>query len=531
MLPGGAACKFPAGGGWNLKESDVIDGLGDECGIVAIVSLDKKENIAPFIPGMLQHLQHRGELAAGMSTFGEHRTQLIDTYRNLGTVTEAFRMTDAAERERQAHRYEGHIGIGHVRYSTSGPDDRAFAQPFERHHGRKWKWFSFCFNGNLANYEEIRKSLLVKRDYHITRETDTEIIMHCLSKAVGGQRRPSLVQVFRELAGQFDGSYNIAFLDATGRLAVARDPLGIRPLVYGVKDGLFAAASESLSLFSLGIRDIRPVPPGHVVIVQNGKVQVRRFAHKTAPKYCFFEWIYFSNSGSVNDNIPVYEARGRLGERLAELEDVALDGDTVVVPVPDTAKAAADAMAHRLGVRSVEAILRNRYVGRTFIRSNRRSEAALAKYTVLPSLIRGRRVILVEDSLVRSTTMRVLLSKLKEPGGAKEVHVRSTCPPIMGPCFYGIDIPSIGELYAPQFIRQLMPEELPKRIAEKMAREIGADSLRYLPLEDVPRCVGVPSDHLCMACLDGNYPTPWGRKKFRTQRRHFHAGNDKPGYT
>lgn len=496
----------------------MIDDIREECGLVAIASLDKSENVAPLIPNMLQHLQHRGELAAGMSTFGDTRTQLIDTHKNLGTVSEAFRLSDSHERLRLYRRYAGHMGIGHVRYATSGTDDRSYAQPFERHHGRKWKWFTFCFNGNLANYEEVRHSLMAKRDYHLTRETDTELIMHCLSKSVGGQARPSLSLIFKELAAQLDGAYNIMYMDACGRLAVARGPMGMRPLVWGTKNGLFAAASESLPLVSLGITDFKPVPPGHVLIVQDGKVTIRRYTEKVEPKHCFFEWIYFSNSGSVLDEIPVYEARGRLGEELASLEDVVLDEDTVVVPVPDTAKASADAMAHRLGIRSVEAILRNRYVGRTFIRTSNRTEAALAKYTVLPGLIQDKRVILVEDSLVRSTTMRVLLRQLKGPKGAREVHVRSACPPVMGPCYYGIDIPHIGDLFAPRFLQKLPPGPLPKELTNRMAAEIGADSLRYLPLEAVARCIGLPESHLCQACLNGEYPTPWGRRNFRKEK-------------
>lgn len=495
----------------------MIEEIHEECGVAAIASLDKSENVAPLIPTMLQHLQHRGELAAGMSTYSEEREQLIDTYRNLGTVTEAFRMTDQHEQARQARRYAGHMGIGHVRYATSGADDRSYAQPFERHHGRMWKWFSFCFNGNLANYEEVRKSLLAKKDYHLTRNTDTELIMHALSKAVGGSRKPSLQTVFRHLGEQLDGSYNLIYLDASGRLAVVRDPLGIRPLVWGQKNGLFAAASESLPLISLGITDFKPVPPGHVLIVDNGKVSVRKFMPEETPKHCFFEWVYFANSGSTLEGIPVYEARGRLGEKLAELEDVEDGDDLVVVPVPDTAKASADALAHKLGVRSVEAILRNRYVGRTFIRSSHRSEAALAKYTVLPGLIRDKRVILVEDSLVRSTTMRVLLRQLKGPNGAKEVHVRSACPPVMGPCFYGIDIPRRSDLFAPQFLEKLPEGEIPKEITDQMAHEIGADSLRYVPLGAVAECIGLPQDHLCRACLDGKYPTLWGKRNWQRQ--------------
>jgi amidophosphoribosyltransferase len=218
---------------------------------------------------------------------------------------------------------------------------------------------------------------------------------------------------------------------------------------------------------------------------------------------------------STLDERSVYLSRTRLGEELARLERadgrVPIDDDTIVVPVPDTSKAAADAMAHRLGVPSREGLIRNRYAGRTFIEGGNRMKKAETKYTPLREVLEGKRVFLVEDSIVRSTTMRVLLNRIRSLGGAKEIHVRVACPPIVAPCFYGIDMSTVDELFAPKFLQggPLTPE-----IEAEMAAALGADSLRYLPVESIARAIGLPVNNLCQACITGRYPTPYGQKLY-----------------
>jgi amidophosphoribosyltransferase len=213
------------------------------------------------------------------------------------------------------------------------------------------------------------------------------------------------------------------------------------------------------------------------------------------------------------DGRSVYLARKALGEELARLEDIDVDEDTVVVPVPDTSKCAADAMAFRLGVPSVEGLIRNRYSGRTFIEGDdSRVTKAAAKYTPLREVLEGKRVLLVEDSIVRSTTMRVLIKRIREVGRAREIHVRVACPPITSPCFYGIDMSTIAELFAPRFMREGRPLE---EIYAEMARELGADSLRYLQVESIARAVDRPADELCRACITGQYPTPHGQQLYQ----------------
>src|SRR5206468_5641300 len=231
-------------------------------------------------------------------------------------------------------------------------------------------------------------------------------------------------------------------------------------------------------------------------------------------------WIYFANVASTLDERSVYLTRAALGKELARQEQVLarvpLDPDTIVVPVPDTGKAAADAMAFTLGLPSVEGLIRNRYVGRTFIEGQNRAERVQLKYTPLREVLHGKRVLLVEDTIVRSTTMKALLHDLRERGGAREVHVRVACPPIVAPCFYGIDMSTVRELFAPKFMKGSRPTDEEQAA---MAAELGADSLYYLPVEAIARCIGYSSDRLCRACVTGSYPTPTGERLYQLALR------------
>jgi len=499
--------------------------LNDECGVAAIYHLPGEEvsplcpsqgpgEISRLMPRMLLDIQNRGQLSAGMSSYNPHRRQLIDTHRKLGTVNQAFRLNHRAKAESLMRQYAGQAAIGHVRYATCGTEDCSYAQPFERHHLQKHKWFSFAFNGQLANYAQLRDKLLAEDEHHLARETDTEIIMHEISRELSGDRRLPLIDVMRHLATRFDGAYSLAMLNAQGEMMVARDPLGIKPMCYAIEGPLFAAASESVALVNLGFssESIRSLEPGEAIVLSDGRIDLQRFSDQPRRAHCFFEWIYFANVASTLDQRSVYLSRKALGEELARLENLPCDENTVVVPVPDTSKAAADAMAYQLGVPSVEGLIRNRYSGRTFIEggSDRKTKAA-AKYTPLPEVLEGKRVLLVEDSIVRSTTMRVLISKIREVGRAKEIHVRVACPPIVAPCFYGIDMSTIGELFAPRFQKEGQSAE---SMFAAMAAELGADSLRYLPVESIARAVEKPAEDLCRACITGEYPTPWGRRLY-----------------
>ncbi len=505
--------------------------LFHECGVAAVYHLPTREPsvLAPkqgpnavsrLIPRILLDIQNRGQLAAGMTSFNPERAQIIDTHRNVGTVTEVFRLNHPAKAESIMKENEGIAAIGHVRYATCGKDDKSYAQPFERHHIEKRKWFSFGFNGQLANYIDLRKEILSQGDFHLARETDTETLMHLISQEISKQQTPDYVTLLRNLSAKLDGSYNIVYLDALGGMFVARDPLGFRPLCYAEEDGLFVAASESVALANMGFREesIHSLLPGHAVIIQDGKMRVEEFAPSPRRAHCFFEWIYFANVASTLDDRSVYLTRKVLGEKLAQQEKVPLDETTIVVPVPDTAKAAADSMAFELRIPSVEGLIRNRYVGRTFIEGNNRADKAKAKYTPLREVLQGRRIFLVEDTIVRSTTMRTLISQLRERGGAREVHVRVACPPILAPCFYGIDMSDVSQLFAPKYVKN---GELTAEAEAEMAAELGADTLRYLPMSAISEAVQFPSSSLCEACITGHYPTEAGEKLYQLSLENF----------
>ncbi len=501
-----------------------------ECGIVAVYHLpggetsplcpdQTPESASRLLPRMLQDIQNRGQLAAGITTYNPGRDQLIDTYKELGTVSEVFRLSHRAKHESLMREYAGVAGIGHVRYATCGADDRSYAQPFERHHLQKHKWFSFAFNGQLANYQLLRDQLLRDNDHHLARETDTEIIMHELSRELSGDRRPTLVEMMRNVAPRFDGAYSLVFLNSVGDMLVARDPLGIKPLCYAKEGPLFAAASESVALLNLGFKpeNIRSLQPGYAITISQGRFEIEQFAASPRRAHCFFEWVYFANVASSLDERSVYLSRTALGAELARLERekamVAIDENTIVVPVPDTSKAAADSMAFELKVPCREGLIRNRYSGRTFIEgSKNRVRKVESKYTPLREVLQGKRVLLVEDSIVRSTTMKVLIDRIRERGGAAEIHVRVACPPIVAPCFYGIDMSTVDELYAPRFLRG---GSLTDAVQADMAADLGADSLRYLPVDSIARAIRLEGGQLCQACITGDYPTPHGQRLYQ----------------
>ncbi len=504
-----------------------MDELQHECGIAAIYHFDSPtlsrmappggiDNVTRLMPRILLDLQNRGQLAAGFTTYNPYRDKILDTFRQIGTVIEAFRLNHQAKYDSVMREFAGRAAIGHTRYATCGSADRSYAQPFERHHGCKWKWFSIAFNGQLANFNELRDELLTLADYHLTRNTDTEVIMHYISYELRNDTRANLVDVFRNLGRRFDGAYNLAFVNAMGDMVVARDPQGFRPLCWAREGPLFVAASESVALTNLGFQKIESLQPGEMIVIQDGRMRIERFAPVQPTSHCFFEWIYFANVASTLDERSVYLSRCALGKELAKEErrrgNILLDIDTVVVPVPDTAKAAADSMAFELGLPSVEGLIRNRYIGRTFIEGQNRADRVRMKFTPLREVLEGKRVLLIEDSIVRSTTLKSLLHHVREKGGAKEIHVRIACPPIVAPCFYGIDMSTIKELFAPRFMKGVVPTTEEQ---DAMAAELGADSLFYLPVEAVARCIGLPEDRLCRACLTTQYPTPTGEHLYK----------------
>ncbi len=289
--------------------------IKDECGIAAVSLKGKNQGNKSlfYMYKMLLNLQNRGQLAAGFTVFNDKKSQLLDTYKGLGVVNEVFRTHNKLKSAKLFRRYAGNKAIGHVRYATFGLDNLEYAQPFERKHGRLWKWFSICFNGNLANYSELKKKLMGKPEYHMILDTDTEIITHYTARELMGGSKPSFRTVFHNLSNKLDGSYSLSFMNAHGDLVVLRDPHGFRPLTYTIKNGNLLAASESNALFNCGFRDIKSLEPGKMILVRNGDISMQRFAKAKRKAHCMFEWVYFANVSSVLDAKSVYVARTNLG--------------------------------------------------------------------------------------------------------------------------------------------------------------------------------------------------------------------------
>jgi amidophosphoribosyltransferase len=283
------------------------------------------------------------------------------------------------------------------------------------------------------------------------------------------------------------------------------------------------AASETNALSACGIYDPKPLGPGQMLIMKNGDVTVKEYAKSPRKAHCIFEWVYFANVSSIIDHRSVYKVRRNLGKHLAKTETLKVDGDTIIVPVPETSKTVCDSMAYHLGTSTNDGLIRNRYLGRTFIEGRDRADRVRNKFTVLREIMEKKKVILVDDSIVRGTTSRNLIHYIKEVGRAKEVHMRVSCPPIMAPCFYGIDMSTIKELFAPRF-HQVIDEKLPDSVLRKMASEIGADSLRYQTHSALVDSIGMQKGDLCMACLNADYPTKCGMELYLQARENFKNG-------
>jgi len=478
------------------------------CGIIGVYSLkDKTRNVYPLIVKGLLDLQHRGQLSAGITSYNPERKRILQTHKKNGKVHDVFEISHRYKSKRLLEDYSGHAAIGHTRYATSGDAGDQLAQPFERPHGRKSKWFSLAFNGNLANFDKLKNGL-EDVGYNMTYDSDTEVIMHFLSREVQSHKpweELNFVDIFKNLLKDFDGSWNIAFLNADGKMVAVRDPLGLKPMCYGVSDdGVLVFASESVVLANLQI-EATDLKPGEMIIAEDNHFEVKSYINTTKNSYCFFEWIYFAHLASVMDGESVYHVRENIGQELANEETVEFNNDDwIVVPVPDSSYVAGAKYARVTGLPFVQGLLKNHSVGRTFIDNTNREYNIQLKFTHLREVLQGKKIILIDDSIVRGTTMQALVKNLKEWSGAKEVHLRIGCPPITSPCFYGIDFPTISELYA--------GKKTPN------ANDFRADSLHYLSLAGLLTAVNKNKDNLCTACLTSEYPTQEGIDRYSNQK-------------
>jgi amidophosphoribosyltransferase len=462
-------------GGRSAAETD-RDHPKEECGVLGI-STPHGEGVAQLAFFGLFALQHRGQEAAGIAVSDGHRARL---HKESGLVATVFTPETLAP-------LSGYHAIGHTRYSTTGANATRNIQPFlvETMHGP----LALAHNGNLVNAPALRDELL-NRGFGLTATSDTEVLTLMLA-AAGGRTWEERVE--RTLPA-WKGAFSLVILAADQVIAV-RDPWGFRPLSIGrLPHGGHAVASETCALATLGCVDIDEVRPGEIVTLQGAEVHRRQaLAPATAGARCTFEFVYFSRPDSVWDGRNVHHVRQRLGVQLARESGVDAD---VVIPVPDSSIPAAIGYSRESGVEFNDGLIKNRYIGRTFIEPTQdiRDRGVALKFNALAENLAGKRVIMIDDSLVRGTTAGPLV-KLVRDAGALEVHVRITCPPITHACHFGVDMGHDGDLIAARLT------------VEEMRAHIGADSLAFLSLDGMMRAIGADEGY-CNACFTGAYPLP-----------------------
>jgi amidophosphoribosyltransferase len=447
------------------------DKAKEECGIFGIVAPGREAARRTFFA--LYALQHRGQEAAGIVTSDG---SVAHVHKGMGLVSQVFN-------EENLRYLQGHMAIGHTRYSTTGAPRLRNTQPYviETLDGP----LAIAHNGNLINAPQLRRELL-ERGVGLQTSTDSELILHLLAGA-GSADWTTRVRI---LMARIEGAYSLVILTRDAIFGV-RDPWGLRPLVLGEIDGGFALASESCAFATIGGRMVQEIQPGEIVRLDAGGYEVVQGAPPQRLAFCTFEQIYFARPDSVLNGKLVHQTRQKLGRQLAR--EAPADAD-IVVPVPDSGTPHAIGYAQKSGVPYSEGLIKSRYIGRTFIEptDQLRKVGVAMKFNPLPDNLRGRRVVMVDDSIVRGNTSGPLVQLLRDAGAA-EVHVRVACPPIRFPCFMGVDMASQNELIAARL-------EL-----DDICRHIGADSLAFLSIAGMMRALKAP-DGYCNACFTGDYP-------------------------
>jgi amidophosphoribosyltransferase len=454
-----------------------MDKLKEKCGVFGIFT--KNGNVSYDIFYGLTALQHRGQESAGMAvcdTDGEKGN--IGFYKNMGLVSEVFREDKLAE-------LKGNIGVGHVRYSTTGGSKIENAQPVVFNYSKGT--LATVHNGNLVNTDALRQELF-DEGCVLRSDTDTEVLALLVAKERSHTK--TIQEAVERVAAKIVGSYAIIIMSPR-KLVAMRDPLGLKPMCIGKRGEDIIIASESCALSSVDAEFVRDVEPGEIITVSKDGISSNKKLCGKKAAHCIFEYIYFARLDSVIDGRAVYEARHKAGQMLAKNYPVEAD---IVTGVPDSGLAAAEGYSAYSGIPFELAFHKNSYLGRTFIKptDKERKAAVHLKLNVIEAAVKGKRIVIIDDSIVRGTTMANLIKLLKEKG-AKEVHVRISSPPFTHPCYYGTDVPSNKELIASN------------NGTEDIRKRIGADSLYYAKVEDFSEMVGdLP---ICKACFDGKYPT------------------------
>ena len=462
-----------------FEQSD-RDGPRDECGVFGLYAPGRDVSRLTYFA--LYALQHRGQESAGIATSeGGH----ITTLRELGLVSQVFD-------EQKLRALTGNMAIGHVRYSTTGGGAWENAQPVWRDDGRE---LALAHNGNLTNAVELHNELS-EAGIELRGTSDSEIIAALLSKRAG-EGNDWIEDAVADVMPRLEGAFSTVVMTKHAVVAF-RDPHGVRPLSLGkmrATDGepeCFVVASESCAFDIIGAQLIREVQPGEMVSLTEGGLEMKQIVSGKRTAHCVFEHIYFSRPDSRLEGEVLQKVRGRMGELLWREAPVEAD---LVISVPDSGNPAANGFARASGLPQDDGLIKNRYVARTFIQPGQelRKHGLRMKFNPLPEIVAGKRVVVVDDSIVRGNTTRQIVGMLKE-AGAKQVHLRISAPPIRHPCHYGVDMSTREEMIAHE------------RTVEEIAAELGADSLAYLSLDGVYEAVGKPRERHCDACFTGEYP-------------------------
>jgi len=461
------------------------------CGVVGIFGKEDA-NVVQSLYDSLIALQHRGQDAAGIVTYDQH----FHLYKGLGLVSHVFQEDDIQH-------LTGNTGLGHVRYSTAGDGTANDAQPFIVNNPFP---IAMAHNGNVTNVEELKKELAEKDERPVSSGCDVEVILNVFASELSKQKTGSFVdKVFQAVNKVYDrvhGSYSVvAFIDGYGLLAF-RDPYGIKPLVLGKKDDEYIVASENVMFSLLGFENLKDIAPGEGVFIDEKRKVHRKVIKTDGYCPCIFEYIYFARPDALINDISVYKSRLRMGNKLSErlkplLKELEVD---VVVPVPSTSSTAALTLAYDLGIKYREGLIKNHFIGRTFIMPSNEiiKRALLKKFSPVDLEVRDKNVLLLDDSIVRGNTSLEIIKMLRK-AGAKKVYFIVASPPIKFPCVYGIDMPTKQELIGHS-----------KETIEGIRKEIGADFLMYQDLKDLIDSVqeGNPKiKNFCTACFSGKYPT------------------------
>jgi len=440
----------------------------------------------PALRKALRVIQHRGQESAGISVFDGR----IKTVRGMGLVHEVLNPRALAN-------LRGNSGIGHVRYSTTGSSCAENCAPISvtTLHGD----IALAHNGDIVNADKLRTKLQAEGWAFLT-TTDSEIVVRLMGNELS--QNPDPVRAIKNTMRIIDGAYALT-TQVNGRVFGVRDPFGFRPLCLGRLHDGYAVASESCVFEVLQGEFVRDIAPGEIVEITPHGYQSHSVPAMPNKAHCMFEWVYFARPDSIIDGVEVYSARKKLGHILASEQPVEAD---VVVPVPDSGRAHAMGYAEASGIPYEEGFMKNRYVERTFIMPEQtaRDEGVALKLNAIRSTIKDKKVVLVDDSIVRGTTMRRIVQMTRR-AGAKEVHVRIGCPPVRAPCYYGIDMKTREQFAATD------------RTVAEIAKLITADSVGYTSIQGLVKALGMPESELCMACLTGEYPTnvPGERTRFQ----------------